>query len=283
MRPSSIGPRALTPSTATAHVGTAAPVRPAAQQYRAAAPACPLHRAGTPSYPRHLSPPNPAPYAEIAAFMDYSTDERSDLVSLSLEPRPVPASPDPLTPSQKSQAAFSAVLKLIALGCAFFTVILLLLSAWFILGLHHTLATRPHATARVLSTQIYSRDLRISGNRGVASTSTIYGFRCTVVYQVAFIDHQAQADIGYQKGNEAEIQRWSDRIRAGDQIEIVYSPSDPSRVRFAGDFTIAYAPALLLLRWIAWLAAFGTVAAVLSKKLRPPPPPDGDQSTSFQP
>jgi hypothetical protein len=214
--------------------------------------------------------------------MTYSDGENSDLVSLSLEPRPAPPNPAPLTPGQQTQAAFSAVLKLLALGCALFTVALLLLSAWFIVSLHHTLAISPHVAARVLSTQVYSKDVRIGGNKGRVSPATVYGFRCTVIYQVASIEHQAEADIGYQKSDQSEILRWSDRIRTGDQIEIVYSPSEPSRIRFAGDFTIAYAPALLLLRWIAWLAAIGALAAVVSKKLRVPPPADDYRSASIQ-
>jgi hypothetical protein len=61
---------------------------------------------------------------------------------------------------------------------------------------------------------------------------------------------------------------WSTRIQPGDQVEVAYGPSNPTHIRFAGDFTTAYTSALLVLRYVAWLAAVGALTFLISRKLR---------------
>ena len=207
--------------------------------------------------------------------MTYWIGEHADLVTLSGEGRPSFApDPSPLTPQQQSRAAVSAFVKLIAFGCALFTVVLLLLTAWFAYRLHDTLSSRPHTQAQVLSSEIYTQQATVGGRQGTTIRSIVYGFRCNVSYSVASVPYVSQADIGYQNGNRDDMARWSQRIHRGDRVEIAYAPSDPTHIRFAGDFTTAYAPALLLLHWIAWLVVIGALAAVISRKLRLPPPED---------
>lgn len=207
--------------------------------------------------------------------MPYWIGEHADLVTLSGEGRPYPTStPDRLTPQQQSQASISAFAKLIAFGCTLCAAVMLTFTAWYIYRLHDTLTTWPHAQAQVLDAEVYSQRIDLHLPHSQSPRSTVYGFRCTVAYSVASHPYQSQADIGYQKGDTRALAAWRDRIHPGDQIEIAYAPTDPTHIRFAGDFTIAYAPALLLLTWIAWLAAIAAMAAIISHKLRPPTPQD---------
>jgi hypothetical protein len=169
--------------------------------------------------------------------------EHADLVTLSGEGRPSFApEPDPLTPHQKAQAAFSAVLKLGAIGCAIIIFALLILSGLIAYRIHDILATWPHTPAQVQSGQIYAKQISIYNRHQPYSTSTVYGFRCTVSYSVASHPYESQADIGYQKGDTVEMTEWRNRIPPGTQIEIAYNPAQPATIRFAGPFTTAYAP-----------------------------------------
>jgi hypothetical protein len=210
--------------------------------------------------------------------MTYWIGEHADLVTLSGEGRPYSVStPDPLTRQQQSQAAISAFAKLIAFGCALSTVVLLIFTAWFIYRLHDTLTTWPHAQAQVLSTEIYSQLVDLNLPNRQSPRSTVYGFRSQVSYSIDSQTYVSQADIGYQRGDRSEMSSWYTRIQPGDRVEIAYSPSDPTHIRFAGDFSTAYAPALLLLRWIVWLTAIGGLMLVVSRKLRLPIPEDSPQ------
>jgi uncharacterized protein DUF3592 len=199
----------------------------------------------------------------------------SDLTSLHLGPRPKPApAPPPLTPEQKTRSTIAGLLKLLYLICAAFTVLLLLLFVLVTSTIFIALASNPHTQAQVVATEIYSKTVDTSTPENGAAHSTVYGFRCTVSYSVASHPYQSKADIGYQTGNERAMAAWQSRIQAGDQIEIAYDPTAPTHIRLAGDFTTAYAPALMLLHWIAWLAAIAALSKVISRNLRPPTPED---------
>jgi Protein of unknown function (DUF3592) len=205
--------------------------------------------------------------------MGYWIGEHADLITLSGEGRPAFApdpDPDPLTPNQKTRATISTLARMLAFGCALFTVILLTLSAWITYRLHDILTSWPHVQAQVLSSEIYSQSVTIGGPNGSITRSTVYGFRCNVSYSVAARNYQSQVDIGYQNGDRSEMVSWFGRIPRGDRIEIAYSPKDPTHIRFAGDIATAYAPGLLLLRYIAWLAAIGALMFLLSQRLRLP-------------
>lgn len=197
----------------------------------------------------------------------------SDLTSLHLGPRPKPApEPPPLTPEQKTRSTIAGLLWLLSRICAVFTVLLLLVSVVFTSVIFIALTSSPHTEAQVLSAETYSKDFDGGSTESGPVRSTVYGFRCTVSYYIDSHSYQSQADIGYQTGNERAMAAWQNRIRAGDEIEIAYDPTNPTHIRFAGDFTISYAPALVLLRLILWLAAVGVLAHVISQKLRPPTP-----------
>jgi hypothetical protein len=201
--------------------------------------------------------------------------EHADLVTLSGEGRPysVPT-PDPLTPKQQSQAAVSAIAKLIAIGCALCTFALLILTTLIAYRLHHILTTWPHTQAEVQTSEIYSQTIDTYRRHQPYATNIVYGFRCTVAYSVASHPYASQADIGYQKGNTIEMTEWHDRIPPGSNIEIAYNPADPTTIHFAAPFPTAYAPALLLVNYIAGLTALGALMLVVSRKLRLPPPID---------
>jgi Protein of unknown function (DUF3592) len=202
--------------------------------------------------------------------MTYWIGEHADLVTLSGEGRPYSTpTPDPLTPQQQSRAAIAAFATLIAFGCTLCTAVLLAFTAWFTYRLHDTLTTWPHTQAEVLHTEVYSQRIDATRPYSQSPRPTVYGFRSQVSYSVASHPYQSPVDIGYQKSDPSDLSSWSSRIHPGDRIEIAYSPVDPTHIRFAGDFLTAYAPALLLLRWVAWLVAIGALAAIISRKLRP--------------
>jgi hypothetical protein len=203
--------------------------------------------------------------------MNYRRGDNQDIITLSIErPHPSAPEPDPLTPQQKSRAIVSAFLKLAAFGCALFTVALLAVTAFLTYRLHDILTTRPHAQAEVQSTEIYSKQIEVNTPDQASRTTTFYGFRCVVDYTAASRPYESQVDIGYQRSDRSDMASWSTRIQPGDHVEIAYKPDDPAHIYFAGDFTTAYAPALFLVRYTAWLLTISALAAAIAHRLRLP-------------
>ena len=143
---------------------------------------------------------------------------------------------------------------------------------------HRQFAQWPHIIAEVNSCEVYETDLTTAEWKRTGPTlrqSSLYGFRCDVVYTAQSRAQSAVADIGYQTSARGEMWvLWSNRIHCGDHVEIIYDPSDFTRARFAGDFVIAYAPALHNLKITLWLGLTAFLMIALGRKLRQRPADD---------
>jgi len=138
---------------------------------------------------------------------------------------------------------------------------------------HRQFAQWPHIIAEVNSCEVYETDLTTAEWKRTGPTlrqSSLYGFRCDVVYTAQSRAQSAVADIGYQTSDRGEMWvRWSNRIHRGDQIEIIYDPSDSTRARLAGDLVITYAPALHTLKTAVWIGLIAFLMIALGRKLHP--------------
>jgi hypothetical protein len=197
----------------------------------------------------------------------YRIGDHADLITLSGEgqPRPEPIRTE-RTPEEKWRFGISFLLRFFGYPMAAFTV---LLSIWTIVGMsgiYYELSHWPHTQALVDTCQITSQ--KLLKLRGQNPDQFSYGFHCAVTYTAGSQTYHSNADIGYQQNDNSDMLRWSDRIRAGDHIPIAYKPSDPARVRFAGSFSISYAPALHYLPVVAWLALLSFTFITFGRKLR---------------
>jgi hypothetical protein len=202
--------------------------------------------------------------------MTYWIGEHADIVTLSGEGRPTSSPcPDPLPPQQKTRAAVSGFLKLAGYLGGVFAVALLLLSAYIGYRVYDLLSAWPHVEAEIASCEVYPQNVSVNTSRSHPH-STVYGFRCAVSYTAASQTYQSQADIGYQKSDPLDMTRWSTRYYHGVRVPIAYKPGDPTHIRFAGDFTTAYAAALVTFPFAAGLFVACVLMIVVSRKLEPP-------------
>ena len=64
---------------------------------------------------------------------------------------------------------------------------------------------------------------------------------------------------------------WHKRFPRGNHVPIVYDPSNPSRVHFAGDFSIAYAAPLRFLSIFGIALVICILLNLIGRSLQPPP------------
>jgi hypothetical protein len=183
---------------------------------------------------------------------------------------PFPAEPPapPLSADQRIQAVVGALCKLagfFALVCA---VGLLLLSGYLALGIPEQLGSWPRAHAQVLSSEIYEKELKPSAADGIPTRSTVYGYRWIVSFAVGSRAYQAPVDIGYQKGDRADMLEGLVRYPDGTQITIAYDPANPTHTRLAEDFRSSYAPVVATLRLCAWFLGGGILTILIARPLQ---------------
>jgi len=186
--------------------------------------------------------------------------------TISAEVRPV-LEPEPLTQKQRDRARFSLQLRFGGFLAALAAAGMLMASAHTAYQVHKTLDSWPRAQAEVQRCEIYPKIVHMAGPRSTGP-SRLYGFRCNVAYPVGSSIYKSQADLGYLEGRGNAMRPLLDRIHPGDRITIAYDPAAPSRVRFAGDFTLTYAASLLMLRVEACLVAVAIAMTLISKRLR---------------
>jgi hypothetical protein len=202
--------------------------------------------------------------------------ENADLITLSGEGQPKPEpfrddrTIDARTPEEKWRFGISFLLRVFGYPIAAFTVLASLLAILSIGVRYYEMSQWTHTQALVDACQITSQ--KLMKEHGQDPDQYTYGFYCNLTYAAGPQTYRSKANIGYLQSDNSDMVRWSDRIRAGDRISIVYKPSDPVQVRFAEDFSTSYAPALHYLNVIAWSALLSFIFITLGRKLRPASP-----------
>jgi len=200
--------------------------------------------------------------------MTYRIGDHADLITLSGEGQPSAESlRDDRTPEEKSRAGISFLLRFAGYLISIITVALIILTGVAFGRIHYELSSWPRAQADVTNCQIYT--VTAINQRRQRYESLTYGFHCNLTYSAASNAYQSQADIGYRQSDNSDMLLWSARIHSGNRVPIAYDPSDPTRVRFAGDFSTAYAGPLHNLVLLKWLLAASIILIVMGRKLRP--------------
>lgn len=117
------------------------------------------------------------------------------------------------------------------------------------------------APGEVVSAEVYSNVDHVS-NPPVA----LFGFRCMVSFIEQGRSRLAPLDFGSLSSNPNEAERWYQRFPKGSQIRIVFDPSDPGRLRFAGDYQVSYLGPIRALQLAGWLLLAGVPAVMMSKR-----------------
>jgi hypothetical protein len=209
-----------------------------------------------------------------------SYDGQNDLILLSIaESRPTPPPLENVATEQKPQATISAGLRVFGYLFGVISAFLVLLSLVGFYSVYLVMKTWPQADAEILSSQIYSKQIDYNSDHG-PHTSTVYGLRCNLRYAAASQAYNSQADLGYQNSSRNTMLEWQKRLPRGNHVPIVYDPSDPSRVHFAGDFSIAYAAPLRFFRIFVIALVICILLNLLGRSLQPPPDASIESSLS---
>jgi hypothetical protein len=190
---------------------------------------------------------------------------------------PFPAEPptQSLSSEQKIQVLLGTLCKLAGFFSVVCAVGLLLLSGYLARRIYEQLGSWPHAHAQVLSSEIYEKELKTSAANGIPTRSTVYGYRWIVSFVVGSHTYQAPVDIGYQKGDRADMREWLVRYPDGTQITIAYEPANPTHTRLAEDFRSSYAPVVATLRLCAWFLGGGILTILIARHLQALQPSTG--------
>jgi len=184
---------------------------------------------------------------------------------------PVPA----LSPEQKLKALLGTMGKLAGFFVSVFAVGLLLVSAYVALRVSEQLRSWPRANAEVVGSGIYEKEVRHVGEHGGPTRSTDYGYQWMVSFAIGSRTYQTPIDIGYQKGDRADMLEWLGRYPDGTHITVAYDPTNPAHARLAEDFRSSYAPVLSTLGFCAWLLGGGIAMILISRRLQAPQPSCG--------
>jgi hypothetical protein len=172
-------------------------------------------------------------------------------------------------------------------GGMFVGTVLVALTLYSSYRTYAALHTWPRADAEIKACELYSKLVTTAnGPEGSTTSSVVYGFRCTVGYSAApspagptslphlaettsanMRNYQSVADIGYQSSNRHDLARWSERFYEGSHTTIIYQPTDPTRIRFAGDLDAAYAAPVRAVVIAAGLLLVSLLIFTLGRKL----------------
>jgi hypothetical protein len=89
-----------------------------------------------------------------------------------------------------------------------------------------------------------------------------------VSFAIGSRTYQAPVDIGYQKGDRADMLEWLERYPNGTHITIAYDPANPAHARLAQDFRSSYAPVFPTLRFCAGLLGAGIAMILIARRLQ---------------
>jgi Protein of unknown function (DUF3592) len=219
-----------------------------------------------------------------------SYEGQDDLITLSIERRHKFEAPTPIpSPRRTAKAVVSATMIFLGFGGIFFGSLLTPLTLYSGYKTYDALHTWPRADAEIKACEVYSELVAATnGPESSTTSSRVYGFRCTVRYSADSIsarstslpdpaettstgtrNYQSVADIGYQSSNRGNLARWSERFYEGRHTTIIYQPSDPTRIRFAGDLDAAYTGPIRAVLIAAGLLFVSLLIFILGRKLRP--------------
>ncbi len=163
----------------------------------------------------------------------------------------------------------SAVPSVVALR--FFGVLLILSGTFFLLlsgylvFAQYWLQTQWIKTdAKVLSRQDYDQR-SVQAARLSRGATIFYGVRCSVSFPANGEIRHSQLDFGPAFPSKLDAQIWAGHCQPGQQIPVLYKPSDPARIRFAGDYPSSYATAAGTLKLAAWLLVPGLLAIMAAR------------------
>jgi Protein of unknown function (DUF3592) len=189
-----------------------------------------------------------------------------ELIQLGIERHTrAPEPPPQLSTDQQLKAVLSLFAILGGYGLTFVAILLGLLGVWVGCDQYFLLRSWSRADAEIANSELYSEVLHTSRQ---TRRSPIFGFRCTVRFQVNGRFYESQADIGYQKSARNEMDDWYLRFPVGGHTAIAYDPANPNRVRLVEDVWTAYAGPLVSLQYAGWLLLFGLPLMIVSRRLR---------------
>jgi len=118
--------------------------------------------------------------------------------------------------------------------------------------------------AEVLSRQDYDQR-SVQATRLSRGATMFYGVRYTVSFPANGETRHSQLDFGPAFPSKLDAQIWAAHFQPGQQIPILYRPSDPARIRFAGDYPSSYATASATLNLAVWLLGLGFLAILAAR------------------